>query len=98
MLTLSIVLNLVIVAFCIGGTFWPEYRDNFGERAGMVVVGIVCLIRAAMAAEFEIAERSDILLEAGMVLYAWGQLCAKLRNRRRRMERTITVDRDRAGV
>jgi hypothetical protein len=85
MLTLSIVLNLVIVGFCLGGTFWSEYKDNFGERAGMVMVGIVCLMRAAMAVEFEIAERSDILLEVGMILYAWGSLCAKLRNKRRRI-------------
>lgn len=77
MLTLSIVLNTVIALLCLGGVIWTAYKDNFGERMGMVVVGIVCLLRAALAAKFEVAELSDVLLEAGIAAFGWGQMCAK---------------------
>lgn len=90
MMTLSIALNVVIAIMCLGGMIWEEYKDNFGERMGMAAIGIVCVIRAGMASDFNIAERSDILLEIGIILYGWGQLCAKLANRRRRVAESST--------
>lgn len=88
MITLSIVLNVLIALMCFGGSIWSEYKDNFGERMGMVAIGITCVIRAAMFQEYQIAERSDILLEVGIVIYGWGQFCAKLANRRKRIAMT----------
>ena len=93
MITLSIILNLLIMLMCFGGSIWSEYKDNFGERMGMVAIGMTCLIMAIMAQEFQIGERTDVMLEFGILLYGWGQFCAKLSNRRRRPDSTLSAQR-----
>lgn len=91
MLALSILLNALIAAMCFGGSIWPEFKDNFGERMGMVVIGLTCIARIMYATEWEIAERSDVLVQAGVFLYGWGVMCAKLKARRKRVGSTLHV-------
>lgn len=82
MLTLSISLHLLIVLMCAGGCIWEEYKDNAGERVGMAVIGIVCLLRAMMAVQDQIAEKTDVALAAALIIFGWGMFYAKLKNMR----------------
>lgn len=85
MLTLSVSLHLLVVLMCAGGCIWEEYKDNTGERIGMAVIGLVCLLRAMMAVQDQIAEKTDVALALAIIIFGWGMLVAKLKNRRVRL-------------
>jgi hypothetical protein len=79
LLNLSIVLNFVIAVLCAWGCVSKYYKDNFGERLGMSLIGMTCIVRAALAQEFRIEERSDIVLEIGILVFALSMFLAKVK-------------------
>lgn len=83
----AIVLHGLVFLACLGAALWKEYHDNFGERLGLVVVGITAIGRAVLMFEGLMpVDLSDVLMAGGIALFAWGMLCAKRRNRRLKLQ------------
>ena len=76
---ISIVALSVVALLCLLGVFHPRYDDTLGQRIGMSVIAVWCILRIQVKLTDFDTEPVHMLLHLGMLSYALGTLRKILR-------------------
>lgn len=72
MTALSIGLLAVVLATCLAGLYSRAYRDNWGQCAGLVLLGLWAGAEAAAVLQEPAVPQRDVMLYVALAAYAVG--------------------------
>ncbi len=79
---ISIVSLSLVAALCVVGVFHPRFDDTLGQRVGMSLIGIWCILRVQAKLTAFDTEPVHLILHVGLACYACGTALKVWRARR----------------
>ena len=68
----SIVALVIVAVLCLVGVFHPRFDDTLGQRVGMSMIGIWCILRVQTKLTSFDTEPVHMILHIGLATYACG--------------------------